>query len=389
MNVMYPDGGWHAEAWDGWPVDWQTPPSGPDWSGYGYGRHNDLWGKVSTAMNCVALNSMQLGSFPVYGVKNSAPFELPSWSLNPEPAMYSSWGEFMHQAVNSLLLRGEVVLYATGRYGSNNDGAVARFVALSPDVVDIEWIDGRKVISLGGAEIDPLDVCHVTYQSWPGRIRGVSPLEWAGHSMVTASVLEKYAANLASRGGIPWSVLKTRANVNKQQAEEIQNRWVSAAMRRDGAPAVMGGDTELVPLSISPRDMALLDLAEFSERRICAAFSTPAFLVNVATADSMTYSNVSQVYLGHWQALLRPIGQLLADGWSSWLLPRGSRMEFNPDRYTQPPLAERAAAWAVLFNIVDPKTGERAMSIEEIRAAERLIPQPNLQAAERMTGASA
>jgi len=388
-TVMYPEGGWHASSWDGWPTEWHTPPFGPDWSGEGYGRQNEMWGRVSTVMSCASLNARELASFPIYGVdKTSAPFALPGWSSNPEPAMYSCWSEFMHAAVLSIQLRGEAFLYATGRAGINSDGAVTRFIVLNPDVVDAEWIDGEMVYSIAGGELEPADICHVRYLTWPGRPHGVSPLEWIAGPIATSSALERYAANLAARGGIPWAVLKARGNIDKTQAETIQARWVSAAARRDGAPAVMGGDIDLQALSIAPRDMALLELREFDERRICAALGVPSFLVNVEQSNSMTYANVSQVYDAHWRQTLRPLAQLLADAWSSWLLPRGSRMEFNPDRYVQPPLAERVAAWATMFNIVDPVSGERAISIDEIRSAERLIPQPNLDAAARLTGAA-
>jgi hypothetical protein len=49
-------------------------------------------------------------------------------------------------------------------------------------------------------------------------------------------------------------------------------------------------------------------------------------------------------------------------------------MEMNPDRYVQPSIETRATTWATLFGIQDPVTGERAMTIDEIRAAERLAP---------------
>ena len=67
-------------------------------------------------------------------------------------------------------------------------------------------------------------------------------------------------------------------------------------------------------------------------------------------------------------------------------------MEFNPDRYVQPPLAEQDHVYQTLFSMIDPATGMRAMTIEEIRAAERLSPiidQPpgDTASAEFLTGA--
>lgn len=397
-HVMYPADGWSSSAWSGWPVDWATPPMEPlgasSYSGTGYGRHNDLFGRVSTAMTAVDLNSRELGSFPVYGVKGSTPFELPDWRNNPEPELHDSWADFMHAAVNSLLLRGECITYATGRYASPAPGVpgrVARFATLNPDLVDIELIDGRRVVSLAGEAIDPADVCVVRFQSWPGRMRGITPIEWLGSSLLTAGALERYAAGLANRGGIPWAVLHAKGHITGDQANDLQARWVTAGARRDGAPAVLGGDFELEPLTISPRDMALLELREFDERRIAAAFGVPAYLLNI-TQQGLTYANASQLFAHHWQATLRPLADLLASAWSRWLLPRGSRLEFNPDRYVQPPLGERVQAWSVMHGIIDPVSGARAITVDEIRAAERMMPAATNEApesdAERLTGAT-
>lgn len=374
--VMYPHDAWHSEAWSGWPVDWSTPlrnttgPFGLGWGGQMANSGAYIWTKVSTVMNCVDLSSRQLGSFPIYGVKGSDTFQLPEWRDNPEPEAYSGWPDFMHAAVNSLLLRGETILYATGRYA---DGRIARFATLNPDLVNVEYIGGNRVVSLGDQILDPDDVCITRYQSWPGRVRGISPLEWIGASLNTAGRAEEYASGLLTNGGIPWAVLKTDAKIEKQQATDIQARWVAAAHSRNGAPAVLGGGLDLQAMTISPTDMALLELREFDERRICAAFATPAYLVNVAQAGSMTYSNASTLYDAHWRGTLRPLVGLLMQSWSSWLLPRGSSMEANPDRYTQPALNERVAAYTALFNLVDEQ-GNRAMTIAEIRNAERLGP---------------
>ena len=392
-HVMYPTDAPHSQAWSGWPVDWDVPPLEPlgtqAYSGEGYGRLNDtMFARVSTAMSAVDLNSRELGSFPVYGMRDSIPFELPTWRLNPEPEIFSSWADFMHSAVNSLLLRGECITYATGHYA---DGRVARFTTLNPDVVDVEQVAGRRVVTLAGAELPREDVCIVRYQSWPMRIRGISPIEWVGQSLVTAGALERYAGGLAHRGGIPWAVLKSRTNMNATQAADLQARWVAASRRRDGAPAVLGGDFSLEPLTISPRDLSLLEIREFDERRVAAAFGVPAYLLNVAMASGLTYTNAESLFRHHWAATLRPLANLLAEAWSTWLLPHGSRIEFNPDRYTQPPLGERVQAWQTMFNIVDPLTGERAITLDEIRTAERMVPSQLNTApesdAERLTGA--
>jgi HK97 family phage portal protein len=357
------DGHFHADAWDGWPSGWQTP--------YMTAGHSadTMFARTATAMTCVDLNSRQLASFPIYGLKGPRPVRLPAWRESPEPELYGSWSDFMHGVGNALMIRGEAFQFVTGRFA---DDTIARFVNLNPDAVGVEFIDGRLEYLIDRVPVDRRDICHLRYQSYPGRLRGIGPLEWTARSLATSLALEAYATNLATRGGVPWGVLKALRNLDSGQATDAQNRWVEAAARRDGAPAVLGTGFDLQVLSFSPEDMALLGLREFDERRIAAAFGIPGYLVNVSMAQGLTYTNASQLFQHHWSTTLRPIAKMMSEAWSNWLLPRGTAIEFNPGEYVQPPMTERALAYNYMFNLQDPVTGRRAIEIEEIRAAERL-----------------
>ena len=370
-EVMYPAASMptHGQPWPGWPVDWEVPPWGGDWSGYGYGRHNSS-ASVATAMTCVNLNSRQLASFPVYGMRGEERVPLPLWAENPEPEMYSSWVEMMHEAANSLYLRGEVFTYVTGRFA---DGYPSRFVVVPADTVGVEFVDGRRRYEVNGSTVPRGDICHVKLQQTAGQLRGISPLQWVARSIVTSGALESYATDLAARGGVPWAAITVPGHLTEEQAVGARQRWLAARFDSHGAPALLSGGATIETLTLSPRDMALLELREFDERRICAAFGVPAHLVNVAMADGMTYTNSTDLFEAHWRHELRTLANAIAQAWSLWLLPRGQRVEFNADRYTQPPLAERASAYAVMHGIQDGD-GVRAISVDEVRTAERLGP---------------
>jgi len=363
----HPTGHMHADSWDGWPAGWQTPNMTP----IGTASNADtMFARTATATTCVDLNSRQLASFPIYGLKGTKPVRLPSWRVTPEPELYGSWSDFMHGVCNALMFRGEAFQFVTGRFA---DDSIARFVNLNPDAVGVEWIDGRIEYLIDGEPVaDPRDICHLRYQSYPGRLRGIGPLEWSARSLATSLALEKYATDLVTRGGVPWAVLKALRNLDAGQATDAQNRWVEAAARRDGAPAVIGSGFDLQVLSFSPEDMALLGLREFDERRIAAAFGIPGYLINVSMAQGLTYTNASQLFQHHWATTLRPMAQMMSESWSRWLLPHGTVIEFNPDQYVRPPMTEQALAYQYLFNLVDPVSGRRAIEVEEIRAAMRL-----------------
>lgn len=355
-----------VQAWQGWPTLWDTP----------------LWNDgivprlVSTLWTCIDLNTRQLASFPTYAMKGLAVRSLPEWATNPEPETYADWTEAAKQLFNTLQVNGEAILWCVGRYkdGPNgSDGSVARWVVLNPAWVNIERNDGVVEYSLAGKPLVRKDICHIKYQTYPSNLRGISPIEWCGQSIIGAAAMEKYTSDLAGNGGIPWGVIKTNRHLNGTEADDLRDRWLSAARNRNGAPAIMSGDLTLETLSISPKDMGLIEMRIFDETRIAAAFGVPPFLVGLPQPEGLTYANANSLFEFHWRATLRVMAISVANAISQWALPRGTRMEFDRDPYVQASPQDRAATYAILFNLVDEK-GNRAMTIDEIRMAERKLP---------------
>jgi HK97 family phage portal protein len=374
-HAMYPEGqlensGTMPEvmAWQGWPTGWETPL----WNG-----QTEYSRLVSTLWTCIDTNTRQLASFPIYGVKGVSVVPLPEWSNNPEPELYSDWTECAKQMFNTYQAHGEIILWATARYrdglGPNGIGSVARFVVLNPALVNIEWRNGDITYSMGSKTYDRNDICHIKYQSRPTNLRGIGPLEWAAQSVASASALETMNKNLATRGGIPWAVLKSQRKLNRTESTDLQKAWVEGSRNRQGAPAVLSGTLELETLTVSPREMMMLEQRVFDETRIAAAFGVPPYLVGLPSPDGLTYSNANSIFEFHWRMTLRTAAAAVASAMSNWLLPRGTRFEFNRDDYVKPDDETRARTDAILFNLID-EHGNRAKTIDEIRMGNRLIP---------------
>ena len=127
------------------------------------------------------------------------------------------------------------------------------------------------------------------------------------------------------------------------------------------------------PVQASPKDMALTDLSKMTESRIAVLLGVPPFLVGLPSGgDPMTYSNVTSIFDYHWRAGLRPQASSVMAALSQWLLPRGTTVELNRDAYIQPEPYQRAQTAEILNRIVDPVSGQPALTVQEIRAAERI-----------------
>lgn len=288
------------------------------------------------------------------------------WTENPDPRLYSTWGEFMTQACASILTRGDLYVHATG--WDYDTLLPTRFMVVDPDQVTCTFdAEGLRSYSIGGQSVMPWEMQHVRYLTVAGWPTGLSPLQGAAGNLRSAGALEQYGADLAERGGVTWGVLTSDQRITDRQAGIAQRRWVAAAQARRGAPAVLGNGLELKTLTLSPRDMALLDLRIFDEQRIAAAFGVPPFLIGLRQPEGLTYANATSLFEFHWRAMLRPLARKITEALSTWALPRGRKVHLNAGDYVQPNLTERTASYKEMH-------AAGVLTIDEWRALEGLPP---------------
>jgi HK97 family phage portal protein len=346
--------------WSGWPAEW----SAPYWSSGG-GMQEPL---TDTAWMCIDFNANQLSTMPPY-LKNGAPTLSADWLNNPDPDCYTSWEEFAKQLFWDYQAVGEAFVLTTARYST---GWPARFHVVPPWWVSIDMVDGERQYRIGDQDVTE-DLLHVRYQSQVGYAHGVGPLEVGRYRMVAAQMLIRYGTKLAAGGGIPAGVLQHPAELTPDQATTLQAQWVQSRLSQIGEPAVLSGGLTWTPTQINPTEMALTSLLDREEGRIAHLLGVPSELVGIPTStDPMTYKNVTMWFDMHWRSGLRPKAQHVMSALSGWALPRGTTVELNRDEYVAAEPLERAQTAQILNSIVDPKTGQPALSVQEIRDAERL-----------------
>ena len=123
---------------------------------------------------------------------------------------------------------------------------------------------------------------------------------------------------------------------------------------------------------MNPRDMALVELSDRSRAIIAQMLGVPAPLVGIPIGDPQTYRNVKNFFDFHWRSGLRPKAQAVMAALSAWTLPRGTAVELNRDAYVEPEPLERAQVAQIYSSIRDSPTGPPVLSVDEIRAIERM-----------------
>jgi HK97 family phage portal protein len=342
-------------AWDGWPSEWNVP----QWDMGS--RFNEL---VDVAWTCLDKNAGPLSAMPVYRTQSARIVEPVSWMTNPDPLIYSSWHEFAKQLFWDFQL-GEAFVLTISRFAS---GLPMTFRVIPPWMMHVEMRGGTRVYRLGGSTGPDVsdDVLHLRYKSTTDGAHGVGPLEAAGGRMLTAGVLAKYVREVASNGGTPDYTLETEAELSPDDAQDLLNQWVASRRANLGAPPVLDNGVSLkTHQAMSPKDMAMLEIAQFTEARIAVLLGVPPSLVGLPTGDSFTYSNVSSWFDHHDRLTLRTMSAHVMAGLSGWALPSTQRAELNRDEYSRPSFNERAEAWVKLV-------AAGVVSVDEVRAAERL-----------------
>lgn len=343
-----------TSPWDGWPAQWATPA---------WGTSSSLEQLTDVAWAALDLNSSVLSAMPVYRTRNGQVLPPTTWMTNPDPDIYTDWSEFAKQLFWDFQAVGESFVLPMARAA---DGWPATLRVVPPPLVTVEMGGGRRIYKIGTLDVTD-EILHIRYKSTTDTARGIGPLESGRARLVQLSVLARYAAEIAD-GAIPKYVLETDQLLTREQASDLLEQWWASRMANMGEawkPAVLSGGVKANPLQLTPEQMSLSEQTGYSEARIAVLLGVPPFLLGLPTNESMTYSNVSQVFDFHDRRYLKTAATRVMAALSGWALPRGQSVELNRDEYSRPALLERATAYEKLVAV-------GALSSAEIRVMERL-----------------
>lgn len=344
--------------WDGWPAEWNVP---------NWGSGSRLNSLVDIAWACLDLNSNVLSSMPVFRTRSGDTIPPTTWMENPDPEVYASWEEFAKQLFWDYQL-GEAFVRVTE---AGFDGFPLRFRVVPPWLIDVEIRGGRRIYRLGGptgADITP-DILHIRYKSTTDAGRGSGPLEAAGGRVITAGVIAKYVREVVMQGGLVDQTLESDLHLEPEDVEALGLEWVNQRVKNPSRPPILTSGLGLKNhFHMSPKDMAMIEISNFTEARVAVLLGVPPFLVALPMTsgeESLTYSNSTNLFEFHDRASLKPRAQHVMSALSTWALPRGQKVKLNRDEYSRPSFNERAEASVKLVEA-------GMLSVDEWRQSENL-----------------
>jgi HK97 family phage portal protein len=323
--------------------------------------------RLSTVWGCIRLLSDSVSTLPLQVFRGDDRDPIPTPPLLQAPsADFPELADWLWAIMASLLTRGNAWGVITARAGAGLRAAQVDLVDPGQVAVTTEG-DGRRVIRVGGQEMDPADLFHVRGYPWPGQLEGLSPIAYAREAIGLGLGAEKYGARFFGDAGVPSGYLYSEQKIGEDQAKHVKAVWELAHKgRRD--TAVLGG-VKYQQVSIAPEEAQFIETQKFSVSTICRFFGVPAgMMAGSELAGHEDYSSPEMRSVDFLQYSVRPWLHRIERAVSR-LLPSTQQARFNAGAFVRPTLKERYEAHEIAL-----RAG--FLTVNEVRELENRPPLP-------------
>jgi HK97 family phage portal protein len=325
---------------------------------------------LPAAWRCLQIICNGIGMLNVYAVNESDPTEA---RVDPVPAVCADpWPlvspmNWKVQVVASMLMHGNA--YCVQADPDPANGYPRQLPVISPHDVRTEVVDGMPIHWVGEqGPFGPLDILHFRGFTLPGEAVGIGIMEAHRRGLGFAMDLDAYGATTYAQGAVPPVVLHiNRPELSREQAADIQSRWMLAHGYGQRTPAVVPNSIQVETIAFSPEDAEYIASRIQSAIEVCWIFGVdPRVLALQAGQGALTYANLemaqSDLARDSYQPWTTRIEQTL-----SRVLPRHVDARFDFAAMLRPTMVDRFEAY---------KTGLEAgfLTVDEVRALEDLPP---------------
>ena len=227
---------------------------------------------------------------------------------NPDQDFY----HWIERFVTYLYVSGNVYVMKERNRGNQITG----IFLLRPDRVSIvpsgEGVQGYTY-EIDGREyaLAKEDVGHMSLPNPSGDLYGLSPLHVLARTINLDLSMTDFAKQYFENAGVPSGLLKVKRRLNNQdEAERLRTRWRASfgGTKNMHRIAVLDEDAEYQQMASDPGNMALTELHNHTESRICSVLGVPPILIsaNVGLQRS-TFANYKEARLSFHSETLEPL----------------------------------------------------------------------------------
>lgn len=308
---------------------------------------------VAAAYGCVSLLADSVSSLPTQlrdGPEIRASKTLPPSRLLTQPYAEISRRDWWVQFIWGLALRGNFFGQIIER--DQFDDPVQIKPVHNDEVQVRRGSDGSPEYWFMNQPVPIRDVVHVRYQSSPGSLMGMSPIQVCALTFGIALAQDRYAESFHLNSADPRGVIEVPGQLDRIETRRMYRGWQAAhqGVNLANLPAVLTEGATFKPITMSPQDSQMIEALQFSEERICGRiFRIPPHMVGIVEKESSFGKGLEvQARNYYWNTL---VGYLTSgQECMSSQHKRGVFMHFDTTDRERGTTLEKAQAAALLMN---------------------------------------
>lgn len=280
--------------------------------------------------------------------------------LVSNPVAFGNRPQFIAQSVLSLVDHGCAPWRVYGR-----DADPSRSVVVLPHAeMGVEW--ARRPITRqyrwNGNVLGDDDIIHIDdFDMAAGELHGQGALSRSLDMLYPVWEAEQYASSFFVSGGLPDVVLKVKAELTGEEAEDLRNKWASTLFPHI---RVASGDAEPMFPNVNPQQAQLQEARAYGATVAATIFGIPAAMLYVQTSGAtITYTNPAGAMEEFVKTTLAPrYLKPIEEAWSR-LLPNPQSVRFDLADMQRADIKARFDLYAIGID-------KGLLTVEEARAYE-------------------
>lgn len=262
----------------------------------------------------------------------------------PDPDMARQ--TFILVQIEDYLLHGNAVHLVTARDGYGYPAAVRWYPAHRWQIWE-NPLTLQPVYYLDGFEVNRDDIVHVQRGADPScQWRGVGVVEQHLRSLNRAGLEEAAeTTNLTDRGMPAVAIITPQVEPKQTELDAAADSWVDKFAGVERKPAFFPKDTQVVPLSWTPKDGQLIEAREMSLKDMANLFNLDGYYLG-ANSASHTYRSPGPMFLVLLKLSLNPVMDVFEDVWSQAWYANGNEVRFDRSGLLQDDLLTMVQAFS-------------------------------------------
>lgn len=289
--------------------------------------------QISVVWACVKLLAETVASLPIKfwtvesGVKKAANTDLEKL-FSGKPNRYQTRIEFFETLMLNLVLYGNAYCRIT-----RSGGRIVSLLPLMSSQVNVELsTDGDLIYYY---EDDDRVVAIASENIWHLRlfgngIVGMSPLDYARNSIGTASAAEARISKIMANANKTSGVLTIDKTLTPDQRKQVRDSFKSLTEGGEDGMYVLEAGMKFQQISLSPKDVELLETRKFQTEDLCRFFGVNPVLVGVSGATTWG-TGIQELMRGFYKLVIRPYLEKIEASIKENLLAPGDRRTIEPE----------------------------------------------------------